>query len=206
MGGRASDWLRVRAPLARPGHPPSTMSANTLTRGRVSAMRRLQRRLFHVRHAPEPPNAEISQLLASYAAHPPHPLTLNSLVAFGQPLTPESVLRSVSFVLSEIPRRLARRARALETLPFIVGTNPYVSKTLNAYRQSFQFLASYPPVTTLEENTSFTAELSHLVESHRNDIPTMAKGFVFLRPAARVHASYVVIASRNAANTCLRRK
>ncbi|KAF8558423.1 alpha-ketoacid dehydrogenase kinase [Imleria badia] len=153
------------------------MSAGTIAKGRVAATRRLQRRSFHVRHAPDPPSAQTSQLLASYAAHPPHPLTLNSLVAFGQPLTPESILRSVSFVLSEIPRRLARRARALETLPFIVGTNPYVSKTLNAYRQSFQFLASYPPVTTLEENTSFTAELSHLVESHRNDIPTMAKGF-----------------------------
>jgi hypothetical protein len=137
------------------------------------------RRSYHVRRAPEPPSAEISQLLASYAAHPPHPLTLSSLVAFGQPLVPESVLRSVSFVLSEIPRRLARRAHALETLPFIVGTNPYVSRTLNAYRESFQFLANYPPVTTLEENASFTAELSHLVESHRNDIPTMAKGFVF---------------------------
>ncbi|KIK81496.1 hypothetical protein PAXRUDRAFT_832803 [Paxillus rubicundulus Ve08.2h10] len=135
------------------------------------------RRSYHVRRAPEPPSAEISQLLASYAVHPPHPLTLNSLVAFGQPLIPESVLSSVSFVLSEIPRRLARRARALETLPFIVGTNPYVSRTLNAYRESFQFLANYPSVTTLEENASFTAELSHLVESHRNDIPTMAKGF-----------------------------
>ncbi|KAG9318316.1 branched-chain alpha-ketoacid dehydrogenase [Chiua virens] len=159
------------------------MSLNTIAQRfrRATVSRALtlerQRRSFHVRRAPEPPSAHISQLLASYAAHPPHPLSLNSLVAFGQPLTPESVLRSVSYVLSEIPRRLARRARALETLPFIVGTNPYVSKTLNAYRQSFQFLASYPPVTTLEENTAFTAELSHLVESHRNDIPTMAKGF-----------------------------
>ncbi|KIJ69622.1 hypothetical protein HYDPIDRAFT_106261 [Hydnomerulius pinastri MD-312] len=145
--------------------------------GAGTATYRAPRRSYHVRRAPEPPSAEISQLLASYAAHPPHPLTLSSLVAFGQPLTPESVLRSVSFVLSEIPRRLARRARALETLPFIVGTNPYVARTLSAYRESFQFLSSYPAVKTLEENASFTAELSHLVESHRNDIPTMAKGF-----------------------------
>lgn len=156
------------------------MSPNMIVRGCVPATRGLQRRSLHVRRAPEPSNAQISQLLASYAAHPPHPLTLNSLVAFGQPLTPASVLRSASFVLSEIPRRLARRAYALETLPFIAGTNPYVSKTLHAYRESFQFLASYPPVTTLEENASFTAELSHLVASHQNDIPTMAKGFVFL--------------------------
>ena len=185
------------------------MSASTIMQRRVALIRGLQRRSLHVRRAPEPPSAQLSQLLAFYAAHPPHPLTLNSLVAFGQPLTPESVLHSVSFVLSEIPRRLARRARALETLPFIVGTNPYVSKTLNAYRQSFQFLATYPPVTTLEENTSFTAELSQLVESHRNDIPTMAKGcvlFVCCGSNACVLITVVTPASRNAPNTCLRRK
>ncbi|KAL4065432.1 branched-chain alpha-ketoacid dehydrogenase [Scleroderma citrinum] len=143
----------------------------------TSFLTQVRRRRYHGHYSPEPQSAEISQLLASYAAHPPYPITLSSLVAFGQPLTTESLLRSVSYVLSEIPRRLARRARALETLPFIVGTNPYVAKTLKAYRTSFQFLATYPSVTTLEENAKFTAELSHLVESHRNDIPTMAKGF-----------------------------
>lgn len=164
---------------------------SAIVQRRVAATRSLHRRLFHVRRTPEPPSAQISQLLTSYAAHPPHPLTLNSLVAFGQPLTPESILRSVSFVLSEIPRRLARRARALEALPFIVGTNPYVSKTLNAYRESFQFLANYPLVTTLEENTSFVAELSQLVERHRNDIPTMAKGFVFFHPVVRTRVTVI---------------
>lgn len=132
---------------------------------------------YHARHIAEPQGSQLSQLLATYAAHSPHPITLSSLVAFGQPLTPESLLHSVSYVLSEIPRRLARRARALETLPFIVGTNPYMAKTLKAYRDSFQFLATYPRITTLDENARFTAELSQLVESHRNDIPTMAKGF-----------------------------
>lgn len=135
---------------------------------------------YHAHHIAEPQGSQLSQLLATYAAHSPHPITLSSLVAFGQPLTPESLLHSVSYVLSEIPRRLARRARALETLPFIVGTNPYMAKTLKAYRDSFQFLATYPRITTLDENARFTAELSQLVESHRNDIPTMAKGSVLV--------------------------
>ncbi|KAI6043115.1 branched-chain alpha-ketoacid dehydrogenase kinase [Pisolithus marmoratus] len=146
-------------------------------RSTVSTLRRHRSRGYHVHRAPEPQDVEISGLLAAYAAHPPHPITLSSLVAFGQPLTPESLLRSGSYVLAEIPRRLARRARVLEKLPFIVGTNPYVAKTLKAYRDSFQFLATYPRVTTLDENAKFTAELSQLVESHRNDIPTMAKGY-----------------------------
>lgn len=57
-------------------------------------------------------------------------------------VTPISVLSSVTYALAEIPRRLAMRVRSLEALPFIVGTNPYVANTLNAYRDSFQLLAT----------------------------------------------------------------
>lgn len=81
--------------------------------------------------------------------------------------------------LHEIPRRLATRVRHLEGLPFIVGTNPYVANTLNTYRESFRWLATYPSVTTLEQNKAFVAELEALVESHANDVPTMAKGYLF---------------------------
>lgn len=153
------------------------MARNSLVR-LAHVARFLRHRRCYATHVTESQRTEVSQLLASYAAHAPQPITLSSLIAFGQPLTPESLLRSVSYVLSEIPARLARRVRALENLPFIVGTNPYVARTLTAYQDSFQFLATYPAVTTLEENAKFTAELNLLVDGHRNDIPTMAKGSV----------------------------
>lgn len=70
--------------------------------------------------------------------------------------------------------------RSLESLPFIVGTNPYVAKTLNAYRESFQLLATYPHVGSLDENAKFVSMLAELVRRHANDIPTMAKGCVAL--------------------------
>jgi 26S proteasome regulatory subunit T1 len=73
---------------------------------------------------------------------------------------------------------MARRVRALEGLPFIVGTNPYVARTLNGHRDSFNVLATYPEVRTLEDNKHFVDELDILVQRHRNDIPTMAKGCV----------------------------
>jgi 26S proteasome regulatory subunit T1 len=131
---------------------------------------------YHQR-APAPVSQEVSQLLANYSSHPPRPLNLSTLLSFGRPLTPESVLASVSYALSELPRRLATRVRSLEALPFIVGTNPYVASTLNAYRDSFRWLAAYPPIHTLEENAKFASQLEGLVQSHANDIPTMAKGF-----------------------------
>lgn len=136
-------------------------------------------RLYHpVRRAPEPVPPEIVDLLSSFASHQPLPISLTELLSFGHPLTPQSVLDSVRYALHEIPRRLATRVRHLEGLPFIVGMNPYVSSTLQAYRDSFIWLATYPEVKNLEENEAFTAKLENLVENHANDVATMAKGYV----------------------------
>ncbi|KAF9257806.1 26S proteasome subunit P45 [Marasmius fiardii PR-910] len=132
----------------------------------------------YYRRPPSPNPAEVTKLLAKHASSPTRSLNLSDLLAFGRPtVTPESVLASVSFALEDIPRRLATRVRSLEALPFIVGTNPYVAKTLAAYKESFLWFATYPTPRTLEENGIFAEKLEDLVERHANDIPTMAKGF-----------------------------
>ncbi|KAH9857781.1 26S proteasome subunit P45 [Lenzites betulinus] len=120
---------------------------------------------------------ELSRLIQEHAKQPPRPLTLRTLLSQARPLTPESVLKSVEYVFTEIPRLLAMRARSLESLPFIVGMNPFIARTLQAHRRAFQFLIKHPPVTTLEDNARFIEQLSELVQSHANDIPAMAKGF-----------------------------
>ncbi|TFK72600.1 26S proteasome subunit P45 [Pluteus cervinus] len=125
----------------------------------------------------DPNSAEVTELLKRYASAPPRPLNLAKLLSFGRPLTSESLLSSVAYVLSEIPRRLATRVRSLESLPFIVGTNPFIAKTLAAYRESFLWLATYPTVSNLKENASFVDRLDRLVQHHAHDIPTMARGF-----------------------------
>lgn len=158
---------------------PSTLRVS-LTQ-RTLGPTRLYSRLYHsVRRAPEPVPPEIVDLLSSFASHQPLPISLTELLSFGHPLTPQSILDSVRYALHEIPRRLATRVRHLEGLPFIVGMNPYVSSTLQAYRDSFLWLATYPEVKNLEENEAFTAELENLVGKHANDVATMAKGYISL--------------------------
>ncbi|KAG9123293.1 26S proteasome regulatory subunit 7 [Ceratobasidium sp. 392] len=119
----------------------------------------------------------MSALLSEYEQLPPRPVPLKTLRAFANPPTPESVLDSASYVLSELPRRLVQRVRALDGLPFIVGMNPFVMRTHKLYHSSFERLATRPEVKTLEENEAFSRELENLVEMHANDIPTIAKGF-----------------------------
>ncbi|TFY65681.1 hypothetical protein EVG20_g5402, partial [Dentipellis fragilis] len=156
---------------ARPGCVHKLLSAAS-TSSSSPALRR-----YYFRRTPEPAPPEVAELLAAYAQHTPRPLTLGTLLSFGQPLTPQSVLTSVSYAQAEIPRRLATRIRSLEGLPFIVGTNPYIARILDGFRRSFLTLASYPSVTTLEENAAFVEQLDALVHNHANDIPTIAKGF-----------------------------
>jgi len=123
--------------------------------------------------------SNVEHLVEDYLTRPSRRLRLSTLVSFGQPVTKQSVLDSVNYVLSEIPRRLATRVRSMENLPFIVGMNPFMSRILDVHASSFGRIATYPKVTTLEENEKFTAELERLVNSHVNDIPQMAKGYAY---------------------------
>ena len=162
---------------------PTNAAINSSVRTTTASSRRpwkfakTHRHRKYYRQAPKPPSVELAALLSRYISiAPPRPLNLSTLLSFGRPLTPQSVLASVEYALSEIPRRLATRVQSLEALPFIVGTNPYVAKTLNAYRESFRWFATHPPVTTLAENAQFAQDLEDIVQNHSNDIPTMAKG------------------------------
>jgi len=144
-----------------------------------SAVSSCRRRHVHISRlrTPTPPSPVVTQLLSNYVQQKARPVTLDTVLSFGRPLSPDSVLDSAGYTLSEIPRRLSSRIRSLEKLPYIVGTNPFISRTLDAHRASFEWLATYPKVKSLKDNSDFAAQLEHLVRSHANDIPTMAKGF-----------------------------
>jgi 26S proteasome regulatory subunit T1 len=144
-----------------------------------SAYRLLSTKHLHVDSTAES-SSDLARLLAKYSQQPPRPLTLSKLLSFGSPLTRDSLLESASYAQSEIPRRLVSRVRALEALPFIVTTNPFLSRTLRACKASFETLASHPLVNDLNVNWGFTRQLEGLVSDHANDIPTMAKGYVRL--------------------------
>jgi len=143
----------------------------------------LARRLAHS-PANQRTRLNVEHLVEEYLTRPSRRLQLSTLVAFGQPVTKQSVLESVNYVLSEIPRRLATRIRSMENLPFIVGMNPFMSKILDVHASSFHRIATHPKVTTLEQNGEFTTELERLVNSHVDDIPQMAKGYAL--PCAKL--------------------
>ncbi|CAG8545815.1 8087_t:CDS:2 [Paraglomus occultum] len=106
------------------------------------------------------------------------PVTLKQLVQFGQPpLNTATLLDSARYTKSELPVRLARRVKAFQNLPFIVGTNPYIMNVYNLYCNSFNVIRNFPEINDDETDREFTQLLKQTVNLHAENIPTLARGF-----------------------------
>lgn len=141
---------------------------------------------------PPPPPSSLStfgaspQLLSKFLARNPTGLTLRSLLSLGgEPGSPpptEKLLRSARFTAHELPIRLARRVDQYRSLPFIVGSNPYIAKIARLYASSFDSLASLGEITSTAENEEFTRKLEEMVALHSENVPTLSRGEHRSRP------------------------
>jgi len=90
-----------------------------------------------------------------------------------------NVLDAANDVLIHVPHRLRQRINAFQGLPYIVGTNPFIARTLDAFNRSadlVEALAAKGPIRTLDQNAELARTLQHMVHVHANDVPTLAKG------------------------------
>ena len=117
-------------------------------------------------------------VFASSVSHSP---VLNLFLSHGHPpLSAEALLSSANFTLSLLPIRLAHRIQALRSLPYIVVSNPNVSRIYDNYIHSLSTLMPYheKQISTIEEEIQFAEVMADLVETHANTIPTLARGFL----------------------------
>ncbi|KAI0132782.1 branched-chain alpha-ketoacid dehydrogenase kinase [Xylariales sp. AK1849] len=113
-----------------------------------------------------------------------HSLSLADLVKHGRPpLSTEALFSSANFTLSLLPIRLAHRIQALRNLPFIVVSNPNISKIYNNYLHSLSTLLPWKhrTISNLDAEIQFTSVLAELVQTHQDTIPILAKGFLECR-------------------------
>lgn len=78
---------------------------------------------------------------------------------------------------------MAHRIQSLRNLPFIVVSNPHVSKIHSNYIHSLSTLLPWAEqeITTLEEEVKFTEVMADLVNTHANTISILARGFLEAR-------------------------
>ena len=99
------------------------------------------------------------------------------------PLTTSQLLSSSNFTLSILPARLAHRIQSLRNLPFIVVSNPHITKIHSNYIHSLSTLLPWAEreITTLEDEVKFTEVMADLVNTHANTISILARGFLEAR-------------------------
>jgi len=122
--------------------------------------------------------------IANLTSKRQHALSLADLVKHGRPpLSSEALFSSANFTLSLLPIRLANRIQALRNLPFIVVSNPNISRIYNNYLHSLSTLLPWQhrTISNLEDEIQFTSVLADLVATHQDTIPILAKGFLECR-------------------------
>ncbi|KAF2821129.1 kinase isozyme 4 mitochondrial precursor [Ophiobolus disseminans] len=168
---------QVQRPLIIQSHIIRLCCPRTLPKTNSSPLVRRGSQRLHTRTVTD---NDISRL----ASLPLHPLTLADLVKHGRPpLTTQQLLTSANFTLSILPARLAHRIQSLQNLPFIVVSNPHVSKIHSNYIHSLSTLLPWAEreIKTLEEEVKFTEVMADLVQTHADTISILARGFLEAR-------------------------
>ena len=98
------------------------------------------------------------------------------LTFFGRSLTENRLLSSANYVRTELPTRLAHRLRDMQTLPFVVVTNPHMSHVYDLYYKAFEKLRRVREIKTAEDNESYCRIVSETLQEHLTVIPRLAMG------------------------------
>lgn len=77
---------------------------------------------------------------------------------------------------SDILSRLAHRLRDMQTLPYVVVTNPHMSHVYELYYKAFETLRRIREIKTVQDNDKYCAIVSETLREHLSVIPRLAMG------------------------------
>lgn len=73
----------------------------------------------------------------------------------------------------------------MQTLPYVVVTNPHMSQVYELYYQAFESLRRVGEIKTLEDNERFCQKISQKLQEHLIVIPKLAMGILECRHLMR---------------------
>ncbi|KAH8591437.1 putative pyruvate dehydrogenase kinase [Bisporella sp. PMI_857] len=119
--------------------------------------------------------------LDEWVAREARPISLRQLMVFGRSLTENRLISSANYVRTELPTRLAHRIRDMQTLPYVVVTNPHISQVYELYYKAFETLRRVREIQSLEDNERFCKKISQTLQEHLTVIPKLAMGVLECR-------------------------
>eukprot|EP01135_Chromosphaera_perkinsii_P008016 Nk52_evm88s1073 gene=Nk52_evmTU88s1073 len=106
----------------------------------------------------------------------PERYTIQQLLDFGKNMNTRRLLFSARYLHRELPLRLEFHIHSFQSLPYIVGCNPYIKTVHDLYMKAYRALKAFPSIETTRDEERFSVLLSFLVEKNQNIIPTLALG------------------------------
>ena len=108
-------------------------------------------------------------------------VTLHNLMGSGENADDAALLSSAQFMHRELPIRLAKRVRELESLPYGLSSEQPIQTVRGWYVQSFREILSRPAPVTLDDEKVLTSILENIYDRHANVVPLIAAGVLMMR-------------------------
>jgi len=87
------------------------------------------------------------------------------------------LLKSSQYLHKELPRRIARRVKDFQSLPYVVLINPTMQEVYELYLRAFHRLSRFPAITKIEDEKLYSEMLSELLDDHKNVVTSLARAF-----------------------------
>ncbi|KZF20343.1 pyruvate dehydrogenase kinase [Xylona heveae TC161] len=126
---------------------------------------------------PSPPWRPASAL-DEWVQREARPISLRQLTFFGRTLTENRLLSVANYVRTELPTRIAHRLRDMQTLPYVVVTNPNMLHVYEQYNKAFEKLRRVPEIRTIADNDRYCDVIHQTLEEHLTVIPRLAMGML----------------------------
>ncbi|KAG4030132.1 hypothetical protein MFRU_013g01550 [Monilinia fructicola] len=136
---------------------------------------------FQQRHKIHTPPWRPASPLDEWVAKDARPISLRQLMVFGRSLTEARLISSANYVRTELPTRLAHRIRDMQTLPYVVVTNPHMSQVYELYYKAFENFRRLREIKTLDDNEHLCKVISNTLQEHLTVIPKLAMGVLECR-------------------------
>ncbi|KAI9828426.1 MAG: hypothetical protein M1832_002854 [Thelocarpon impressellum] len=129
-----------------------------------------------------------ASVLDEYVQREARPISLRQLTFFGRTLTESRLLSSANYVRTELPTRIAHRIRDMQTLPYVVVTNPHMSHVYDLYYKAFEALRRVPEIKSVQDNDDYCKVISETLQEHLTVIPRLAMGVLECQDVMRSEA------------------
>lgn len=140
--------------------------------------RQIIRPLYQAHQSQTAPPWRPASTLDEWVSKEARPISLRQLMVFGRSLTEARLISSANYVRLELPTRLSHRIRDMQTLPYVVVTNPHISQVYELYYKAFETLRRVREIKTLEDNEKFCKKIAQTLTEHLTVIPKLAMGIL----------------------------